>query len=105
MERAAEKKPVRVTILSRPYVVRTADDPRQVEALASSVNDLMLSIAARSPSADSTHIAVLACLHLADRLRTMEHDFASLKERVNRKSGEFAALLDQLVPAPEEEAR
>jgi cell division protein ZapA len=100
---AAEKQPVRVTILSRPYVVRTADDPRQVEALANSVNDLMLSIAARSPSADSTHIAVLACLHLADKLRMTEHDLTSLKERVNKKSGEFAALLDQLVPAPGED--
>jgi cell division protein ZapA len=104
VERAAEKQPVRVTILSRPYVVRTADDPRQVEALANSVNELMLSIAARSPSADSTHIAVLACLHLADKLRMMEQDLASLKERVHRKSGEFAALLDQLVPAQGEDA-
>ena len=61
-----------------------ADDPREVEALASSVNELMLSIASRAPNADSTHIAVLACLHLADKLRLLEHDLASLKERVDR---------------------
>ena len=66
---SSDKQTVRVTILSRPYVLRTADDPRQVEALANSVNDLMLAIASRAPNADSTHIAVLACLHLADRLR------------------------------------
>ena len=30
MESVAEKQPVRVTILSRPYVLRTADDPRLV---------------------------------------------------------------------------
>jgi len=103
MESVAEKQPVRVTILSRPYVLRTADDPRQVEALASSVDELMLSIASRAPNADSTHIAVLACLHLADRLRLMEHEFSTLKERVDRKSGEFAALLDQLIPPAEPE--
>jgi cell division protein ZapA len=106
MESVTDKQPVRVTILSRPYVLRTADDPREVEALASSVNELMLSIAARAPNADSTHIAVLACLHLADRLRLMEHELSSLKERVDRKSGEFAALidrlmLDQLIPSSE----
>jgi cell division protein ZapA len=95
MESVAEKQPVRVTILSRPYVLRTADDPRQVEALANSVNELMLSIAGRAPNADSTHIAVLACLHLADKLRLLEHEFSSLKERVDRKSGALAALLDQ----------
>jgi cell division protein ZapA (FtsZ GTPase activity inhibitor) len=97
VESVAEKQPVRVTILSRPYVLRTSDDPREVEALASSVNELMLSIASRAPNADSTHIAVLACLHLADQLRILEHNFSSLKERVNRKSGEFAALLDQVI--------
>lgn len=103
MESVADKKPIRVTILSRPYVLRTADDPRQVEALAQSVDELMLSIASRAPNADSTHIAVLACLHLADKLRLLEHDLSSLKERVDRKSSEFAAMLDQLIPASEEE--
>lgn len=102
MESVAEKQPVRVTILSRPYVLRTADDPREVEALASSVNDLMLSIASRAPNADSTHIAVLACLHLADKLRVLELQHTNLKERVDRKTGELGALLDQLIPAPED---
>ncbi|HEX3743992.1 MAG TPA: cell division protein ZapA [Bryobacteraceae bacterium] len=104
MESVAEKQPVRVTILSRPYVLRTADDPRQVEALANGVNELMLSIASRAPNADSTHIAVLACLHLADKLRLLESELTTLKERVDRKSGEFAALLDQLIPSPEDNA-
>src|ERR1700691_2896003 len=104
MESAADKQPVRVTILSRPYVLRTADDPREVEALANSVNELLLSIASRAPSADSTHIAVLACLHLADKLRVLEHDLNNLKQRVDRKSGEFAAMLDRLIPASEPES-
>ena len=104
MDSIPDKQPVRVTILSRSYVLRTADDPREVEALANSVNDLMLSIASRAPNADSTHIAVLACLHLADKLRLLEHDLNSFKERVDRKSGEFAALLDQLIPSNGENA-
>ena len=103
MESVPEKQPVRVTILSRPYSLRTSDDPREVEALAASVDSLMLSIASRAPTADSTHIAVLACLHLADRLRVLERDHASLKERIDRKSGEFAAMLDQLIPPPGED--
>jgi len=103
MDSVPEKKAVRVTILSRPYVLRTADDPREVESLAASVNDLMLSIASRAPNADSTHIAVLACLHLADNLRVLDRELSGLKERVHRKSGEFAAMLDQLMPASGEE--
>jgi cell division protein ZapA len=92
-----EKQPVRVTILSRPYTLRTSGDPRELEAVAASVNELMLNIASRAPNADSTHIAVLACMHLADRLRSLECDLSQLKERVDRKSGEFAGMLEQLI--------
>lgn len=103
MDSVPEKQAVRITILSRPYVLRTADDAREVEALAHSVDELMLSIASRAPNADSTHIAVLACLHLADKLRVLERELNGLKERVDRKSGEFAAMLDRLIPPPGED--
>ncbi len=92
-----EKQTVRVTILSRPYVLRTAGDPREVEALAASVDELMLTIASKAPNADSTHIAVLACLHLADRLQALERDLNRLKERVDRKSEEFGIMLEGLI--------
>jgi cell division protein ZapA len=93
----AEKQAVRVTILSRPYTLLAAGDPREVEAVAASVNELMLSIAAKAPNADSTRIAVLACLHLADKLRGLERDLSLLKERVDRKSEEFAGILEQML--------
>ena len=92
-----DKQPVRVTILSRPYVLRTAGDPRELEQAAASVNELMLTIAARAPNADSTHIAVLACLHMADKVRALERDLGNLKERVDRKSEEYAGMLQQLI--------
>lgn len=99
----SDKQTVRVTILSRPYVLRTAGDPHEVEEVAANVDDLMLTIAAKAPNADSTHIAVLACLHLADKLRTLESDLARLKDRVHRKSGEFAGLLEQLIASAGED--
>lgn len=85
------KQPVRVTILNQSYTLLAQGDPREVEELAESVNQLMLSIAARQPNADSTRLAVLACLHLADRLRGVERDLATIRERVDRN----ATLLDQ----------
>ena len=96
MEGAA-KQSVRVTILSRPYTLRAAGDPAEVEALAASVDALMLSIASRAPNADSTHIAVLACLHLADSLREAERELGRIKDRIGEKSQRFAGLLDQLI--------
>src|ERR1700756_856980 len=91
----SEKSTVRVTILGQAYTLRAQGDPREVELLAQSVDDLMHSIASKSPNADSSRIAVLACLHLADRLGSLERDLGALKQRVDRKSEEFAGLLDQ----------
>jgi cell division protein ZapA (FtsZ GTPase activity inhibitor) len=90
-----EKRPVRVTILSQSYTVLTAGDPREVEELARNLDELMLSIAARSPNADSTRIAVLASMHLADKLHQLERDLNQLKDRIGRKTVEFAELLEQ----------
>ena len=91
----SDKHPVRVTILSQSFTLLAKGDPREVERLAQSVDELMSSIAAKAPNADSTRVAVLACLHLADRLHSLEQDLAALKERIGRKSEEFAAMLEQ----------
>jgi cell division protein ZapA len=96
-----DKQSVRVTILSRPYTLRSSGDPREVEAVAASVNDLMLSIAGRAPDADSTRIAVLACLHLADKLRALEKEVGELRKSGVRDEA-FAGLVEQLVNVVEE---
>jgi cell division protein ZapA len=95
-----EKQTVRVTILSRPYTLRTAGDPREVEALATSVDDLLLTIAGKAPDSDSTRIAVLACLHLADRVRALEKELEGiqgLRRSLDRKAARVAGMLDQLI--------
>jgi cell division protein ZapA len=99
MESASDRQPVRVTILSRPYTVLATGDPREVEEVAASVNELMLSIASKAPNADSTRIAVLACMHLADRLRALERDLGKVKARVDRKSDELLGILEQALAA------
>jgi len=90
-----EKHPVRVTILNQPYTMVAGEDAREVEELAHSVDELLHSIAAKASTADSTRVAVLACLHLADRLHTLEQDLTNLRERVGRKTEEFAGLLER----------
>jgi cell division protein ZapA len=98
MDKGSEKtakQPVRVTILNQTFTLLAKGDPREVELLAQRVDELMTSIAAKAPNADTTRVAVLACLHLADRLHDLEKDLATLRERVGRKSEEFAALLEQ----------
>jgi cell division protein ZapA len=97
-----EKQAVRVTILSRPYTLLATGDPREVEQVAASVDELMLSIAAKAPNADSTRIAVLACMHLADMLRRAEQELEELRQRKDTRSGEYAAMLERLISSVED---
>jgi cell division protein ZapA len=92
-----DKNNVRVTILDKSYTLRSQGDPKEVEQLAKSVDDLMQSIAQKAPNADSERVAVLACLHLADRLSALERDLGKLKQRIEQKSEEFAGLLDRVL--------
>jgi cell division protein ZapA len=99
MNPAAERKTVRVTIFNQTYTLAAANaaDAEGVETLAHTVDDLMHDIAQRAGVSDAGRVAVLTALHLADRLQGLESEFASLKERVDHKSREFALLLDQAI--------
>ena len=93
------KQIVRVAIFNQAYSVSTSGDPRDTEALAQEIDELMSAIARRAGNLDSTQTAVLACLHMADRLRTAERELGALKESIDHKSRDFALLLDQALPA------
>jgi cell division protein ZapA len=97
------KQIIRVSIFNQTYAVSTSGDPRDTEALAQEIDDLMSSIARRAGNLDSTRTAVLACLHLADRLRNAERKLETLQQSVTHKTRDFAMLLDQAFLAPEEE--
>lgn len=96
----AEKKPVRVTIFHQSYTLRASGDPGEVEALARSVDDLMAAISSRTGEGDGARVAVLACLHLADRLKDLENRLAAFEQRVDRTSRELSALLDTALEQP-----
>ncbi|MBV8071971.1 MAG: cell division protein ZapA [Acidobacteriaceae bacterium] len=89
------KQVVRVTIFNQSYSVSTSGDPVDTEKLAQEVDDLMSSIARRAGNLDSTRTAVLACLHLADRLRATEQAMNELRQSIDRKTRSFMLLLDQ----------
>ncbi|HEX5431930.1 MAG TPA: cell division protein ZapA [Bryobacteraceae bacterium] len=97
METGAGTRTVRVTIFHQQYSVTATEDAGEVEILAQEVDELMTSIAQRAGNVDSSRVAVLACLHLADRLHGMERELSGLKARVGAKSREFSLLLDRAI--------
>jgi cell division protein ZapA (FtsZ GTPase activity inhibitor) len=98
----AEKQAVRVSILGRPYTLLATGDSRDVEQVASTVDELMHSIRDKAPTADPTRIAVLACMHFADQLRIANQELEELRQRKDSHAGEYAAMLDRLIASVEE---
>ena len=91
------KRTVRVNIFNQGYTLTTAGSARETEELAEQVDELMSSIARRAGNLDTTRTAVLACLHLADRLRTVERQLEALRDGISHKTRRLAVLLDQVV--------
>jgi cell division protein ZapA len=91
----SDNKPVRVTIFNQNYTLVASGDRGSIEEIATSVDQLMHSISDRAGTADSTRVAVLACLHLADQLRGVEKERNSIQERIDEKVRTFALLLDE----------
>ena len=60
------------------------------------VDELMRDIS-RAGNLDATRTAVLACLHLADQMRTAQRELAGLKQSVDDKATRFATLLDGVI--------
>ena len=94
---SAGAKTVRVTIFHQQYSVTATGDSGDIEALAQEVDELMTAIAQRAGNIDSTRVAVLACLHLADKQRMIERELADVKARVSDKSRQFSVLLDRAI--------
>lgn len=90
----APKQTVRVTIFNQSYTLSTSGDPASTELLAQQIDELMSNIARRAGNLDSTRTAVLACLHLADRLRAVEQELEQLRQAVDHRTRDFASLLD-----------
>lgn len=84
------KQPVRVQIFNQNYSLLVDGDPKDVQEIAQQVDELMYTISSRTPG-DSTRVAILACLHLADKLRAAENQLKSFED----KSEHFASMLEE----------
>lgn len=91
-----EKKPVRVHILNNTYTLLYAGDPSLLEEAAQEVDDLMTTLA-KGSNYDSMRIAVIACLHVQERLLTLERDLSSLKSSVDDRTRHLSVMLDQVI--------
>lgn len=92
----AKPRPVRVNIFNQTYTVLTAGDANETVEAAQEVDELMSQIARQAGNLDSTRTAVLACLHLADKLRTAERQLRVLRKSIDERTRTIAEILDQV---------
>jgi cell division protein ZapA len=85
------RQSVRVHIFNQTYTLLADGDPAEAEAVAHELDELMTAIAGRAGTGDSTRVAVLACLHLADKLRSTEAKLHAIEN----KSARIAGILEQ----------
>lgn len=85
------RQQVRVHIFHQNYTLVTDEDPKEVERVAHELDELMATIASRAGTGDASRVAVLACLHLADKLKQAEKKLAAFESR----SEEIAGMLEE----------
>lgn len=93
---ADEKKSVRVIIYNQTYSLLVSGDPKEIEEAAQEVDELMTTIG-KSGNMETSRIAVLACLHLQDRVRSLEKELSEFRDEVKTKTLEYSVLLDEAI--------
>jgi cell division protein ZapA len=89
-----EKKPVRLTIFNQTFTLRATDPERLLQA-ANEVDELMSAIA-KSGNIDTSRAAILACLHLQDRIQSLESDLEKFRA-IEERTKQLASLLDGVI--------
>jgi cell division protein ZapA len=95
-----DKQPVRLSIFNQTFTLRVSGDTDEILRAANDVDELMSQIA-KSGNMETFRIAILACLHLQDRIYTLENELTQLRSSVSSQTSRLTELLDGVVPAPE----
>lgn len=100
-----QKNVIHVEILGQQYSIRSALESSYVSDVASYVQEMMRTVAERSPAADSVRVAVLAALNIADEYCRCRDGLVSDENAVKQRTLEIEAIVDQAinpVPTPTE---
>jgi len=92
----AQRQDVRVEIFDHVYHLRVNSeaDAEQIEKAAAYVDQKIRAVAANTRDVDSQRLAVLAALHIADEMQTLQARYQELLTSIERRSNELGRLLD-----------
>ena len=86
-----------VKIYNQTYHVRSGGDAEWVRKLASYVNEKMEGISEHTPTVDTSKVAILAALNIADEYFTAKRELEALGKTISEESAKMSALIDPLL--------
>jgi len=95
MSEEQEPSSVRVRIYDREYILRTSGDPERLKALCVGLDRKMREIASSTGAVDTSRVAVLAALSIADDMQRIKEELMKLDESVGRRSLACVSMLDR----------
>lgn len=84
-------------ILGQPYQVRVKGSPERAKKVSSLVNETMMSLQKGTNQSDTTRIAILAALNLADKLLNYIEKEKKTESEVSKFSEEISEILDEAI--------
>lgn len=99
MSKGAVTTTVEVEIYGSSYKVRGANDSEHLHQLAGFVDEKMREIATQTKTVDTTKIAILAALNIADELRSCrglpgDDEPSELSDKVDELAGRLEGALE-----------
>ena len=91
------KDSIRVTIYDQDYYMRGDLNEAYIQKLASYVDGKMRSIAERTRTVDTTRVAILAALNVADEYHQMKARYEDFAQHMDEKVGSFSTALDDIL--------
>ncbi len=84
-------------ILGQPYQVRVKGSPERAKRVTSLVNETMRQIQKGTHQSDTTRIAILAALNLADKLLNYIEKESKEDNELYKVSDEISEILDEVL--------
>ena len=88
---------MRVEIFDQVYHLRASNeaDAEQIKRVAAYVDSKIRNVASKTRDVDSLRLAVLAALHIADEMHSLQAKHDALRNQVEQKSAALGRLLDR----------
>lgn len=84
-----------VRIFHHTYSIRSENGPEYVESLAEYVDRKMREISEATPAVDTSRIAILAALHIADDFFNARTEMSELRKDVLDRGQKMISLLEE----------